>query len=265
MNLTTLIFASASLYLVSGFIFLMRLTRPTSLFPTRTQGILTGLAAVVLHSLVLYQSFWTETGLNLALFNAGSLVTWTISLLLLISTLNKPVENLGIILFPLAAAVLVLFWQYPNDVLIANASWQLQLHIIVSLLSYSLLTLAAAQAILLSIQNNKLKNHKPGGFIRVLPPLQTMETLLFEIILIGFILLSFSLLSGFAFLEDMFAQHVVHKTILSIIAWSVFITLLMGRHRFGWRGQVAIKWTLIGFAILMLAYFGSKAVRELIL
>jgi ABC-type uncharacterized transport system permease subunit len=101
--------------------------------------------------------------------------------------------------------------------------------------------------------------------VRALPPLQTMESLLFEMIAVGFVLLSLALLSGFSFLEDMFAQRQVHKTVLSIIAWFVFGTLLWGRYRFGWRGQKALIWTLSGFVVLMLAYFGSKVVIELIL
>ena len=81
----------------------------------------------------------------------------------------------------------------------------------------------------------------------------------------GFALLTLALLSGFAFLEDMFAQHLVHKTVLSTLAWLMFGGLLIGRLRYGWRGKTAIVWTLSGFAVLILAYFGSKMVLELIL
>ena len=92
-----------------------------------------------------------------------------------------------------------------------------------------------------------------------------MEKLLFELIWIGFILLTLSVASGFIFLDDMFAQHLVHKTILSIIAWCIFAILLYGRHAQGWRGTTAIKLTIAGFVVLMLAYFGSKFVLEIIL
>jgi ABC-type uncharacterized transport system permease subunit len=78
-------------------------------------------------------------------------------------------------------------------------------------------------------------------------------------------LLCLALSFGFIYLDDMFAQKVAHKTILSIIAWVVFATLLAGRYRFGWRGRTAINWTISGFVILMLAYFGSKVVLELLL
>jgi ABC-type uncharacterized transport system permease subunit len=92
-----------------------------------------------------------------------------------------------------------------------------------------------------------------------------MESLLFEMIGSGFVLLTLALASGFVFLEDMFAQHLVHKTVLSSLGWLVFGGLLVGRLRYGWRGRTAIIWTLSGFVILVLAYFGSKAVLELIL
>jgi ABC-type uncharacterized transport system permease subunit len=92
-----------------------------------------------------------------------------------------------------------------------------------------------------------------------------MEGLMFEMIGIGFALLTLALLTGVLFLEDIFAQHLVHKTVLSICAWGVFAILLWGRWRFGWRGRTAIRWTVGGFVFLMLAYFGSKLVLELIL
>jgi hypothetical protein len=141
----------------------------------------------------------------------------------------------------------------------------LQIHILLSLLAYSLLAIAAIQSILLAIQNHHLHHHHPGGFIRALPPLAIMEGLLFQIIGLGFVFLSASLISGFMFLEDLFGQQVAHKTLLAIAAWGLFAALLLGRWRFGWRGRIAIRWTLGGFFALALAYFGSKLVLELIL
>ena len=118
---------------------------------------------------------------------------------------------------------------------------------------------------MLAIQEHHLRNRQPGGYIRALPPLQVMERLLFQMIGTGFALLSAALLTGFFFLEDIFAQQLVHKTVLSIAAWVIFGVLLWGRWKFGWRGRTAIRWTLSGFIFLLLAYFGSKAVLELIL
>ncbi len=92
-----------------------------------------------------------------------------------------------------------------------------------------------------------------------------MESLLFQMITAGFVLLGVALITGFIYLDDIFAQHQVHKTVLSITAWVIFAVLLWGRLQFGWRGRTAIRWTLGGFVFLMLAYFGSKLVLEIVL
>ena len=139
-------------------------------------------------------------------------------------------------------------------------------HIFSSLLAYSFLNIAAIQALLLAAQDVCLRGRHPDGFlVRSLPSLQSMESLMFQLIGAGLDLLTVSLLTGFLFLENMFAQHLVHKTVLSLLAWLVFAILLIGRLRHGWRGQIAIRWTVSGFGALMLAYFGSKLVLELIL
>ena len=135
----------------------------------------------------------------------------------------------------------------------------------ISVVAYSLIMLGAIQALLLAYQDYSFRTHNPGGFIRYLPPMHDMETLLFQFLGFGFVCLSASLLTGFLFLEDIFAQHLVHKTVLSIVAWFILAVLLFGRFQFGWRGKTAIRWTLSAFAFLMLAYFGSKLVLEFIL
>jgi ABC-type uncharacterized transport system permease subunit len=144
-------------------------------------------------------------------------------------------------------------------------SWQMSVHVFSSIIAFSLLNIAALQAILLAIHDQQLRRHHPRRLMLVLPPLQAMEVLLFQIIAAGVFFLTLSLLSGFIFVEDLFAQHLVHKTVLSIFAWIIFSALLVGRLRYGWRGSVAIHWTLAGFVLLLMAYFGSKMVMELIL
>ncbi len=234
--------------------------------PSRNIALSFGFAGLILHTWLLWDSIFSGPGLNLAFFNALSLTSWTVVTLLVISSLNKPVENLGLIILPLAALTLYLETRYPSvDFVRQNADWPLKIHVLLSMLAYSLLTLASVQAILLAVQDHHLRIRQPGGFVRALPPLQTMESLLFEMIGAGFALLTLGLLSGAAFLDDMFAQHLVHKTVLSTLGWLVFGGLLLGRHYYGWRGRTAIIWTLSGFLILVLAYFGSKAVLELVL
>ena len=121
-------------------------------------------------------------------------------------------------------------------------------------------------AILLAFQERALRNHRlDSGLFRALPPLTLTETLMFRLIGAGFVLLTLTLLSGVLFVDNLFAQHLVHKTVLSIAAWIVFGVLLFGRWRWGWRGRRAVRLTLAGMVVLLLAFFGSKFVLELVL
>src|SRR5690606_10033336 len=120
-------------------------------------------------------------------------------------------------------------------------------------------------AVMLWLQERALRRHQFRAWLRALPPLTELETLLFRTVAAGFILLSATLLTGVLFVENLFAQHLVHKTVLSVLSWLVFGGLLLGRWRGGWRGRVAVRWVLVAMALLVLAFFGSKAVLELIL
>jgi ABC-type uncharacterized transport system permease subunit len=218
------------------------------------------------HSLYMALIFQQYDDFNFSFFNAAALVGLFITLLLLFAALDKPVEKLGIAIFPLAASLIGLDLIFPEQArLLATHSWQMSIHVLTSIIAFSLLNIAALQAILLAIQDQQLRSHHPKHLILALPPLQAMETLLFQMIGAGLAFLTVALGSGFLFIEDLFAQHLVHKTVLSIIAWIIFSGLLIGRLRYGWRGSAAIQWTLIGFVLLLLAYFGSKLVLELIL
>lgn len=255
------------LYLITSAALTLRLTKAQgALTLPRSTVLALGLGAVALHAAMLYPELFTVSGLNLGFFNAASLIALLCVLFLLLASFKQPLENLGIPVLPIAAATVGLAIIYRGkSQAIASTSWQLDLHILFSVLAYSIFALAAVQALLLAVQEKHLRNRQPGGFIRTLPPMQIMEQLLFQMIGSGFALLSAALLTGFFFLEDILAQHLAHKTILSMIAWAVFGILLWGRWRFGWRGRTAIRWTLSGFMFLLLAYFGSKFVLELVL
>ena len=267
MENTLVMILAVALYALGGTVFSLRLFRTSAdKRPDKKTGLVLGFSALLLHGWLLYQALHTLQGVNFSFFNAVSFASWVIALLYLLAALSKPVESLGMVLLPIAALTLLLDYFFPGTRLLPpHTDWALRAHVISSILAYSVLAMAAVQAVLLAIQDKHLRKHHPGGFIRALPPLQTMEGLMFKMILIGFILLTLSLASGFVFLDDMFAQHLVHKTLLSIFAWLCFAVLLWGRHRFGWRGRTAIRWTMTGFVVLALAYFGSKAVLELIL
>jgi len=231
----------------------------------RLLGALGGIA-VVAQGIALFFQLLTPLGLSLDFFSAASLIATAVIALTLLACLRIPVENLLLLLFPLGA-ITALLSQFapPGTVPLINEQPGILAHILLSILAYGLFTMAMFQSLLLLLQDRQLKHKHPSGLIRNFPPLQTMESLLFGFLWAGWCLLTLSLISGWLFLDNLFAQHLVHKTSLSCIAWVVFSVLLLGRHRLGWRGHKAIRWTLAGFCLLMLAYFGSKLVREFIL
>lgn len=254
-------------YIASAVLLLKRLRQGVDIAEyNKTPALVSGLFGALLHGVLLHQSIYIPDGLNLSFFNMLSIMGWVIALLLLITAWKKPVENLGIAALPFSALTLVAQEVFKvSHVNLTQVSAGMEAHILLSILSYSLLSLAVVQALLLALQDHHLRHRQPGGFIRALPPLETMESLLFQMIGLGYVLLTLSLLTGVTFIEDIFAQHLVHKTALSFLSWAVFAILLWGRWQFGWRGRIAIRWTLSGFVFLMLAYFGSKLVLELIL
>ncbi len=233
---------------------------------TRFHSIYPAWAAVIIHFAYLTVISMQYHRIDFSFFNMASITSAIITLLLLLAGISKPIEKLGIAIFPIALSMLALSMAFPGkERILQNYSWQMSTHILSSVIAFSLLSIAALQAIFLAIQEQQLRKHPPQRIILSLPPLQTMESLLFQMITTGVVFLSVSLISGFIFIDDLFAQHLVHKTVLSIVAWIIFTGLLLGRARYGWRGQPAIRWTLIGFTLLLLAYFGSKLVLELIL
>ncbi|RFA30870.1 hypothetical protein CAI21_02490 [Alkalilimnicola ehrlichii] len=261
-----LAFITFCLYGAAGLGLLRRLLNGPDAFPGRRLCLLFGALALALHFGLLAYSLMPGQASRLGFFEASSLVAWLISALLLATATRRPVESLGILILPLSGVAVLLDAIFgPVASTAPPMPPGLAAHVISSIVAYSILALAAFQAVLLAVQEHRLHHKHPGGFVRLLPPMQTMEHLLFQMLRLGFLGLTLALITGFLFLEDMFAQHLVHKTVLSIIAWCVFATLLYGRWRFGWRGKTAIRWTLAGFIVLMLSYFGSKFVLEVVL
>ncbi|WP_437883611.1 cytochrome C assembly family protein [Pseudomonas sp. LRF_L74] len=222
--------------------------------------------ALFFHGASLFMQLHASPGLTLDFFNASSLIAYSVIVLTLLACMRIPVENLLLIFLPLGCLTVLLAQFLPSGTQNpVDEAPGILVHILLSITAYGLLTMAVFQSLLLLLQDHQLKHKHPSGLIRNFPPLQTMESLLFGFLWAGWVLLSLSLISGWLFVENLFAQHLAHKTILSCFAWVVFAVLLWGRHQLGWRGHKAIRWTLAGFCLLMLAYFGSKLVREFIL
>ncbi len=261
MHALVLTLISTALYLAAAGIFALPLLHRQA--QPRALGLGLAALAVVAHFIVLIGAH--RGGVDLHFFAALSLVGACIAALCLFVNLSRPIATLGVIVFPLAAFLLGI------DVLFAPATqplpleWQIKLHVIFALLAYSVLALAAVLAILLALQERALRARRFDGIVRALPPLTLTESLMFRLIGAGFVLLTLTLVSGILFVTNLFDQHLAHKTILSIAAWFVFGALLFGRWRYGWRGRRAVQLTLAGMILLLLAFFGSRFVLEVLL
>lgn len=219
--------------------------------------------AVVCHAISIYATVVHDSELAIGFFSALSLTSLLITMVLLVISVAQSLEVLGVVLFPTAGLCAVM--SVLNPTRSGAISMDLQWHILVSVMAYGVLALAATQAVALAIQTRHLRNLQPQGILAALPPINLMEKLLFQMIGAGFVLLSISLLTGALFLEDIFAQHLVHKTTLSLLGWLIFGALLSGRLLWGWRGRTALIYTLSGLGFLIVGYFGSKLVLEFIL
>ena len=256
--LAAALYAATCLYLLSSI-------RQRSPFNKALVNTLT-LLGLTAHGFSLSTQLITEHGLSLSLFNSASLIAFSIIGLVLLCLTRMAVHILLLPLLSLGTfTVLCAQFIAQGHLQPINEAPGILTHILLSLLAYGMITIAVFQALILLLQEQQLRKRPVSTLIKNFPPLQTMESLLFSLLWAGWLLISLSLITGWLFLDNLFAQHLVHKTILSCFAWLVFAILLWGRHQLGWRGHKAIRWTLAGFSLLMLAYFGSKLVREFIL
>lgn len=222
--------------------------------------------AVVLHAVTAYLLLNQPNGISLGVASVISLIALTLAVFVLAASIWQPLENLFLAVFPLAAVAVVGSLIGHGTIAPRNEFGDgLLAHVLISIVAYTVLAMAAAQSIMLALQERSLRQKSAIGFVRLLPPLQTMETMLFQLLWVGLIALTLSIGSGFLFLTDMFAQSVVSHTMLASASWVIFAVLLAGRYAFGWRSTLATRATLVGFTLLVLAYFGSKFVLEILL
>ncbi|OTG70705.1 cytochrome C assembly protein [Acinetobacter sp. ANC 4169] len=228
-------------------------------------GLVLGLG-LLLHGAVLCGDMLTSSGINYDVFVLMSFTSGLMLFLSLLFSTFRPILALNLLGIPVAATGLILgFALSKQNQVIEQHSLGLDIHIILSLSAYAVLLMATIQAVILWFQNRELKNKTKRLWVNLLPSFQAMESLLFDLIITGFILLTLALGFGFFTIEDFFAQHLAHKTAFSIISWFVYGSLLIGHYKFGWRGQKAIRFTLIGFMLLAIGFIGSKFVLEMIL
>lgn len=225
-------------------------------------------AALIIHAAGLYNALFAEVGMRFSFSFALSLMMWLAVLIYWLESFMSRMEGMQPMVLPLAAACTVLPVIFPNVHVVAHAgATGFKLHFLAAMLAYSLLTLSALHAIFMGFTENALHKRSLKRSLTSLPPLLTMESLLFRMLLLGFTLLTLTVGSGVMFSEELFGRPftIDHKTLFAFASWGIFATLLIGRHAWGWRGKRALRWTLAGFALLILAYVGSRFVGEVIL
>jgi len=222
------------------------------------------LPALALHAGTHIAGWMHLKGPDLHFFSALSLVGFGMAALTTLAARSQRVQALGVVVYPIAALMLMLYHFYGHGQA-KTMDWPLQLHAWLALLAYATLAIATLLALMLWLQERALRRRQLHGWLRILPPLTQLESLLFRSLAASFVVLTLALVTGVVFVEDLLAQHLSHKTVLSVLSWIVLATLLVGRWRWGWRGKRAVQLTLVAMALLALAYFGSMFVRELLL
>ena len=229
------------------------------------------LIPLVLHVWLLVTASWGAGMLSIGVGNAVSGIIWLALVVYALSSLRQPADALYAVMLPVAAIAVLLPLVMPGRPVQLAMSPLLLAHIAVAFLAYALFTIAALHAGMMALLEKRLHEHALNRSLPNLPPLLTLEHLLFRIIGIGFVLLTLALASGILFSEQLFgkpfsfAHFTQHKTVFALLSWLIYAGLLMGRKVYGWRGRTAIRWSLTGFAMLVLAYVGSKIVLQLLL
>ncbi|MBT3424974.1 MAG: cytochrome c biogenesis protein CcsA [Gammaproteobacteria bacterium] len=262
MQITILGLIAIATYLIS--IYLLWQNRKSS---THSEWLtkLCSLTACSCHGFLIWLILSHASGINLGLFTMLCLMAMVIASLIVLSSLRKTLSDLAFVVFPLSALSIIMLLLLPDTIATRGPLPDgLILHIVLSVIAYSFLSIAALQAVALSLGDYYLRQRQ-SALAKMLPPIQTLDTLLFRSIWYGLTLLTLSIGSGFLFLESADIPGLVHHTVITAAAWVIFVTLLWGRYYLGWRGTLASRWTLAGFILLVVGYFGSKIVIEMIL
>ncbi|WP_301100794.1 cytochrome c biogenesis protein CcsA [Propionivibrio sp.] len=264
--------ASCLLYAALGFHFWRTrwrvVDRPLDPLPMQTWERAAIFLALALQGNSLYDGLFGAGGMRFSFSFALSLMLWLAVLIYWLESFRSRMDGLQPMVLPLAALCVALPIFFPQVHVIAHAdAWGFKLHFLTAMLAYSLFTLSALHAVFMGFVERKLHHRELNKQLASLPPILTMETLLFRMIVIAFSLLTVALGSGLVFSEAIFGKVILidHKTLFASASWGIFAALLIGRHAYGWRGRIALRWTLTGFLLLLLAYVGSRFVSEVLL
>jgi ABC-type uncharacterized transport system permease subunit len=228
----------------------------------RIAGAAIAAVGAVVHALALVDERRLDPQAALSLGDTAAIVGFLIAVTALTLVFKPRLRGIAALLLVIAAVLEAAFSEGARSFTMGRPGWELSFHVAMATTAVAFLTIGAALAVAQVLVDRRLRSRQPLGLLRILTPLESLESGCFHSILAGFALLTLALVSGGFFIENLFAQHLVHKVVLAITAWVVFGVLLLGRWRFGWRGRKALRWTLAGYVLLGLSYFGSKLVLE---
>lgn len=236
--------------------------------PMQTWERIAILIAILLQGVGLQDGIFADGSMRFSFSLALSLMLWLAVLIYWLESFRSRMDGLQPMVLPLAALCTALPLAFPQVHVIAHAdAWAFKLHFLTAMAAYSLFTLSALHAIFMGLVERELHRKTLSPQRSSLPPLLAMEALLFRMILIAFLLLTITLGSGVMFSEPVFGKALTldHKTLFAFASWGIFAALLLGRLIYGWRGRIALRWTMTGFLFLLLAYVGSRFVSEFLL
>jgi len=233
--------------------------------------------ALIIHGSLLHDSIFTEQGFVFGFAQDLSLMAWVGLGFYWVQSFFMPISSLRLMALAMAMFCAFLPEIYPGSVISQRAvsdPW-FKAHFIIATFAVGFLSLSAMLAILMNIQDRALRKglrfttdgERKIDWLEALPPLLTMESFLFRLLYLGYILLTLTVFSGVFFSQDLFGKPLIfdHKTVFALLSWALFTGLLIARWRVGLRGPTAIAWVLGGFIALLLAYVGSRFVIEVIL
>ena len=256
---------SASCYLAAVIVLYLGVVQGSS--GKRTLAAILTLLGVVFHAWAEAQHWLIPATPHISLLNVMSLCALaTVLIPLATFPLRNSLFDASLVALPISVLILVVEGTVLAPALeITETSMGMSVHIITSIAAFGVLGIAGVYATFVTLIDHLLRKHTFNTLVQSMPALETLEELLMYLIKVGFAILTVALVTGLVFVNDLFGQHLGHKTILSIFAWLIFALLLWGRWKRDWRGRIAVRMTLAGIAILLLAYFGSKLILEIVL
>ncbi|HXI37257.1 MAG TPA: cytochrome c biogenesis protein CcsA [Burkholderiales bacterium] len=232
------------------------------------------LLPATLHGWLIYQGIFAAPELRFGFAQALSAMLWLAVLIYWVESLYFRLEGMQPLVLAAAGACLLLPLWFPGRV-IAQGSTDFKVHLTLALIAYSLFTIAILHAVLMAVADRLLhrglKNADGGrrleGPLANLPPLLTIERMLFRLITVAFVFLTVTLATGMVLSNDLFGKPLRfnHETVFAVASWLTFAILLWGRVFRGWRGQTALRWTIAGFVMVVLANIGTAFVLEVVL